>query len=136
MRNRNTLRLLSCAVLITAFVAPLQASGQWLGPGCMVANMLGFGGVSGGMHFSGGSNGFGRGASYPGSFRPDRPLYRAPLPPVARSHGEPRQSGSPTQLTSQGPNPSRTVVTWSADNLNTGPYREVTEQPRAWNLWR
>jgi len=38
---------------------PMQAGAFWSGPGCMLANMFGMGGMSGGIGFSAGGGGYG-----------------------------------------------------------------------------
>lgn len=44
--------LLAAAALVGTLAVPLQAGAQWTSPGCMLANLFGMGGVSGGVGFS------------------------------------------------------------------------------------
>jgi hypothetical protein len=62
MRHSTTTQLIRTTVLVAALSAPAQASAFfWSGPGCMMANMLGMGNFTGGLHFSLGSGGHGAG---------------------------------------------------------------------------
>nr|WP_296748914.1 sulfur globule protein [Thioalkalivibrio sp.] len=55
---RNVLKIIAAAFLIAMVAAPMQASAFWSGPGCMLANMFGMGGVSGGIGFSAGGGAY------------------------------------------------------------------------------
>ncbi len=102
----------------------------------MIANMMGFGGFSGGLRFSAGNGAYGHGGGFPGFARPYGTPHPAPFPPAARPYTEPYQSGPRAQPTPRGLPAGAAGVSWNADNLEMGPYRESTEEARAWNLWR
>jgi hypothetical protein len=96
MRNATTKRLAKAALLLAPLAAPAPLGAFfWSGPGCIVANMLGMGGGTGGLHFSIGGHGYGagRGLGYgpPYGYQP----YGYPLPgarPHPFAHLEPLMS--------------------------------------------
>jgi len=101
---RNSFKLIAAACLVAIVAVPIQAGAFWSGPGCMLANMFGMGGVSGGIGFSAGGGGYGSshghgsgygyayihpypygqgyGTPYPGYYAPPMMPY-GPPPPTA-----------------------------------------------------
>jgi hypothetical protein len=55
----NSFKFIAAAFLVATVAVPMQAGAFWSGPGCVLANMFGMGGVSGGIGFSAGGGGYG-----------------------------------------------------------------------------
>lgn len=103
---RNSFKPLAAAFLVAMVAVPMHAGAFWSGPGCMLANMFGMGGVSGGIGFSAGGGGYGSshgpgygygyayvypypyghgpvyGAPYPGHYVPPMIPYGSQPPPA------------------------------------------------------
>ena len=56
---RTSFKIIAATCLVAMMAVPMQAGAFWSGPGCMLANMFGMGGMSGGIGFSAGGGGYG-----------------------------------------------------------------------------
>ena len=92
--------LLRTALLLAALSVPTQASAFfWSGPGCAMANLLGMGHFTGGLHFSLGAGGYGTGRGlgygypygYPGAGAPPY-RFAYPPPPMSPAANPPARS--------------------------------------------